>query len=132
MFLKLFKQCPPRKRPPVPNWKLTALFNGPKSDHCLALSRCQSVTLCFEFCSICWICQSCYIDFFKLLHGFVVVDTRIFLSCYRICQKLYMDSKPLQLKLLQQLFYLQFAFLHLTVLPALSTDSPCCNGGIVN
>ena len=28
-----------------------------------------------EFCSNCWICQSCYMDFSKLLDGFVKIDT---------------------------------------------------------
>ena len=28
-----------------------------------------------------WICQSCYTDFFKLLHGFIKADTWISLSC---------------------------------------------------
>ena len=38
---------------------------GPKSDHCLVLS----VSL-VEFCSNCWICQSCHMDFSKLLPRF--------------------------------------------------------------
>ena len=56
-------------------------FIGPKSDHCLA----QSVSPRFEFSSDCWIffevvtwiCQNCYMDFSKLLHGFVRIGTWI-------------------------------------------------------
>ena len=30
--------------------------------------------------NVTWICQNCYMDFFKLLHGFVKIDTWISLS----------------------------------------------------
>ena len=49
---------------------LMVIFIGPKSNHNLALSVTQ-----YSFCSTCWICQSCYMDFSKLLHGFVKIDT---------------------------------------------------------
>ena len=38
---------------------IKTVFFGPKSDHCLALSVTWSVTGIVEFCSHCWICQSC-------------------------------------------------------------------------
>ena len=49
-------------------------FNGPKANHCLVLSVHQLVSALVEFCST-WLCQGCYMDFSKLLHGFVNVDT---------------------------------------------------------
>ena len=58
-----------------------AIFFGPESDHCLVLSVCQSPFLSK-------ICQSFYMDFSKLLHGFVKIDTWISLSCYMDLSKL--------------------------------------------
>ena len=54
-------------------------FIGLKSDHCLAFSLSPLV----EFCSTCWICQICCIDFSMfLLNGFIKIETWISLSCY--------------------------------------------------
>ena len=36
----------------------------------------------------CWICQRCYMDFSKLLHGFLKIDTCISLICYMDLSKL--------------------------------------------
>ena len=46
------------------------IFIGHKSDHCLALSVPESRTALVQYCSN-WICQSCYIDFSKLLDGWI-------------------------------------------------------------
>ena len=63
-------------------------FIRPKSDHGLALSVSPSVTGLVEFCSNRWICQSCYMDISKLLHGFVRIFTWI-------CQNFYMEFSKL-------------------------------------
>ena len=64
-------------------WYFKILFIRPKSHHCLALSLSHSLTHRFEFCLNCCICQTSYLYFSKLLHGFVKIDTRISLSFYR-------------------------------------------------
>ena len=53
------------------------IFIEPKSDHCLALK----VSRLLEFCSNCWICQSCYMNFSMLFNVFVKIDTWISLCC---------------------------------------------------
>ena len=50
-------------------------------------SVCQSVSAFCEFCSN-WICQSCSMDFSKLLDGFVKIDRWISLSCFMDLSKL--------------------------------------------
>ena len=71
---------------PINPW-LVHLFIGPKSDHRLARSLCNSVRALVEFSSN-WICQSCYMDFYRLLVGFVKIDVRISPSCYMYLSKL--------------------------------------------
>ena len=53
-------------------------FIGPESNHWLPCL----VSRLVDFCSNCWIGQSCYMGFSKLLHGFVKIDGRNSLSCY--------------------------------------------------
>ena len=48
----------------------------------------KSVSALCEFCSNRRICQSCYMDFSKLLHGFVKIDTGICLNLYTVFAKL--------------------------------------------
>ena len=68
---------------------------GPKSKYCLALVT-LSLRPLAEFCSSCWICQSCNMNFAKLLHGFVKIDVWISLGCYTwICQCCCMDLSML-------------------------------------
>ena len=62
------------------NTKLCILI-APKSKYCLALVT-LSLRPLAEFCSNCWICQSCYMNFAKLLYGFVKIDKRNSLGCY--------------------------------------------------
>ena len=75
------------------NWEVSkkCVTRNRKAPHCFYRTRIQSlpwlsvspsVTPHFELCWNCWICQSCYMDFSKLLLGFVKVDTCISLSCY--------------------------------------------------
>ena len=67
---------------------LVGFFSGPKSNSCLALW----VSSVIEFCSN-LICQSCYMDFSKLLDGFVKIDFNGFLWFVTwICQNWYMDE----------------------------------------
>ena len=67
------------------------LTRNRKAPHCFYRTHIQSlpwlsvspsVTPHFELCWNCWICQSSYMDFSKLLLGFVKVDKCISLSCY--------------------------------------------------
>ena len=51
--------------------------------HCLAFSLSQSLNPRFEFWLNCWICQSWYMNFSKMLHGFLYIVTWI-------CQNRYM------------------------------------------
>ena len=67
---------------------LRLILIGRKFDHCLALTVAKSVSALCEFCSNRRICQSCYMDFSKLLHGFVKIDTRICLNLYTVFAKL--------------------------------------------
>ena len=59
-------------------WQWIHIFIGPKFDHCLALSILQSLTPLYD-CEtwlvkvVTWICQNWYMDFSKLLQGFVKV-----------------------------------------------------------
>ena len=65
------------------------VFMGPKSDHCLALSDTESVTVSplVDFCSN-LIYQSCYMDFIKLLDKSFKIDVLIFLIFYIHLSKL--------------------------------------------
>ena len=49
---------------------------------------CQSVNSLVVFCSNCWICQSCYMDLSKLIHGFLQIVTWICQNWYSYLIKL--------------------------------------------
>ena len=98
---RLIKMPPARTLLSVIYWRQDFYRTQVQSLPCLAS---KSLTPCF--CCSYWICQSCYMDFSKLLIGFVKVDIWISLSCYMdlsklmhgflkvvtgICQDLYMD-----------------------------------------
>ena len=88
------------------------MFIRPKSNHCRVTESLSQSR--FEFCSYRWICQSCYMYFSRLLHGFVKVDMLISISCWMDFSKLIIWSGYMDLiKLLNGYVKVFYVFLAL-------------------